>query len=64
MRKNESNKVSEALQKFDLKLHIVDASKQFYDATTRIKILKKSNIDNLEPEFYESLPLNQVIYFV
>lgn len=37
MRKNESNKVKEALENIGLKLHVVDASEAFYHATTLLK---------------------------
>jgi len=57
MRKEESKKVAEALQKFGLKLHVLDASRTFYTASTKIRIPNKGTQAN--PEFYDSKPLDQ-----
>lgn len=57
MRKDESSKVFDALQKYGLKLHVVDASSQFYGASTKIR---KPAKPGESPEFYDSPILSQV----
>jgi len=59
MRKDESKKVFEALQKYGLKLHVVDASAQFFGASTKIR---KPVKNGESPEFYDSQVLSQTVH--
>jgi GMP synthase (glutamine-hydrolysing) len=65
MRKNESDNVKIALENIGMKLKVVDASQRFYDGTTKIQKIKKLSETpeqvNIEPEFYETKTLKEVV---